>query len=448
MASLKRNVGWTLAGNVFYSACQWAILMVLAKLSSPAQVGLFSLALAVTSPVLSLTNCQLRTIQAADARDRFSFPIYFGFRLVSTSLALIVIAATAFFTRNDMLGMAVIFAVGLFKAAESISDIIYGFLQKHERMRLISQSMMIKGILAIVGIAMGQLIFKSLLVGVLLIFLGWLLLLLFYDLRRARGLMRQDPAAPPEGWHPRFSPAIFQQVFLLAIPMALVLMANTLAVNVPRYALSHWHGDAELGYFSSIAYLIVALNLVTTAINNTILPRFAVYHLTDASKFIKLMTTGLAFIWGIGLLAILVTWFAGPLILRLLYTPAYEAYAPLLVLMMIVGSMLNSSALFGTAVTAAQSYWPQTLNAVLFLAVAAIASAILVPLDGPYGGAYGAAEALLIAAAVQMIAFAVTVIRMCRKLKADAETANALPRDLKQTDGREPDLALSEQAAR
>lgn len=433
MASLKRNVGWTLAGNVFYSACQWAILMVLAKLSSPAQVGLFSLALAVTSPVLSLTNCQLRTIQAADARDRFSFPIYFGFRLLSTSAALIAIAVIAVVTRNDLLGMAVIFAVGLFKSAESISDIIYGFLQKHERMRLISQSMMIKGILAILGIAAGQLIFHSLLIGVLLIFLGWLLLLVFYDLRRARGLMREEGMDRTRDLRPRFSLQMFRQVFLLAVPMALVLMANTLAVNVPRYALSHWHGDAELGYFSSIAYLIVALNLVTTAINNTILPRFAVYHLTDARKFIKLMTTGLAFIWGIGLIAILVTWVAGPLILRLLYTPAYEAYAPLLVLMMIVGSMLNSSALFGTAVTAAQSYWPQTMNALLFLSVAGIASLILVPMDGPYGGVYGAAEALLIAATVQMLAFAITVIRMCRKLK---------------TDDRESELVLSEQAAR
>jgi O-antigen/teichoic acid export membrane protein len=201
--------------------------------------------------------------------------------------------------------------------------------------------------------------------------------------------------------------------------MALVLMANTLAVNTPRYALAHWAGDAELGYFASIAYLIVALNLVTTAINNTILPRFAVYHMTDTKKFIRLMTVGLAFIWGIGLLAVLVTIFAGPLILRFLYTPAYSSYAPLLVLMMIVGCMLNSSALFGTAVTAAQSYWPQTLNALLFLAVAAGASVILVPRSG----VYGAAEALLLASAVQMLAFAMTTIRMCRRMPANGQAS-------------------------
>ncbi|TXH36598.1 MAG: hypothetical protein E6Q98_10880 [Rhodospirillaceae bacterium] len=419
MASLKRNVGWTLAGNVFYSGCQWAILMVLAKLSSASTVGLFSLALAVTSPVLSLSNCQLRTIQAADARGRFSFPIYFGFRLICTSLALVAIAVIAFYTRNDELGMAVIFAVGLFKAAESISDIVYGFLQKHEHMRIISQSMMIKGTLAICGIAAGQLIFNSLLAGALLIFAGWTLLLLIYDLPQARKLVAREGLSLREGLMPHFSTDQFRQVFTLAIPMALVLMANTLAVNTPRYALAHWAGDAELGYFASIAYLIVALNLVTTAINNTILPRFAVYHMTDTKKFIRLMTVGLAFIWGIGLLAVLVTIFAGPLILRLLYTPAYSGYAPLLVLMMIVGCMLNSSALFGTAVTAAQSYWPQTLNALLFLVVAAGASVILVPRSG----AYGAAEALLLASAVQMLAFAMTTIKMCRRMPANGQSS-------------------------
>jgi hypothetical protein len=57
--SLRRNFSWTLLGNVVYSGCQWAMLMVLAKLTRPDQVGQFSLGLAVTAPVILLAGLQL-----------------------------------------------------------------------------------------------------------------------------------------------------------------------------------------------------------------------------------------------------------------------------------------------------------------------------------------------------------------------------------------------------
>src|SRR4051794_16358727 len=66
--SLRANFTWTFVGNVIYAACQWGMLVVLAKVARPETVGNFALALAVTAPVIMLTNLQLRAVQATDAR--------------------------------------------------------------------------------------------------------------------------------------------------------------------------------------------------------------------------------------------------------------------------------------------------------------------------------------------------------------------------------------------
>jgi hypothetical protein len=50
--TLRMNFLWTLTGNVFYAACQWGILVVLAKLGTSQMVGEFALALAITAPVV------------------------------------------------------------------------------------------------------------------------------------------------------------------------------------------------------------------------------------------------------------------------------------------------------------------------------------------------------------------------------------------------------------
>jgi hypothetical protein len=49
--SLRRNFAWTVLGNVTYAACQWGMLVALAKLGSPEMVGQFALGLAIGAPV-------------------------------------------------------------------------------------------------------------------------------------------------------------------------------------------------------------------------------------------------------------------------------------------------------------------------------------------------------------------------------------------------------------
>lgn len=50
--SIRRNFGWTAAGNAINAACQWGTISALAKLSSAEVVGEYALAMAVTTPIL------------------------------------------------------------------------------------------------------------------------------------------------------------------------------------------------------------------------------------------------------------------------------------------------------------------------------------------------------------------------------------------------------------
>ncbi len=66
--SLRSNFAWVLAGNVVYAACQFGMIIALAKLGSSIMVGQFSLGLAIATPVLMFTNLHLRAVQATDSR--------------------------------------------------------------------------------------------------------------------------------------------------------------------------------------------------------------------------------------------------------------------------------------------------------------------------------------------------------------------------------------------
>src|SRR5436190_1143591 len=89
--SLRSNFLWAIVGNVAYAACQWGMLVVLAKMGSAEMVGQFALALAISTPILMFTNLQLRGVQATDARGDYSFRDYLGLRLLMAAIGLGVI---------------------------------------------------------------------------------------------------------------------------------------------------------------------------------------------------------------------------------------------------------------------------------------------------------------------------------------------------------------------
>jgi len=125
---LKADFTWVLSGNVLYSACQWGIVLIIAKLGSPAQVGEYALGMAVCAPILLFANLQLRVLLASDVKDQFTFGQYLSFRLVSLGAALLVIGAVTAWTQPDWSRGRVIILVGLAQSLEYLRDIYYGLM--------------------------------------------------------------------------------------------------------------------------------------------------------------------------------------------------------------------------------------------------------------------------------------------------------------------------------
>lgn len=249
--SLRANFSWTFVGNSLFAACQWGMLIVLAKFGSPALVGQFALASAITVPILMLSNMQLRDIQATDARIEYSFGDYVGLRLLSTLVALLVILGAIPLLGYQGETALVIAAFGLFKGVEAISDVIFGLLQQQERMDRIAQSLMLKGILSLIALGSGVLLTGSLLWGILGLTLVWILVITLFDRRSIALILGTDGALPTPRWEWRTLWRLLQ----LALPLGIVMMLIALATSIPRFFVERYLGSHMLGIFAALTYL-------------------------------------------------------------------------------------------------------------------------------------------------------------------------------------------------
>src|SRR5260370_3390001 len=90
-ASLCADFSWMFVGNAVYAGGQFATLMLLAKLLRPELVGQYALGLAMVYPVINLMNLQLRAIMTAGTRSQTHFGHYLSLRILTSSVALVII---------------------------------------------------------------------------------------------------------------------------------------------------------------------------------------------------------------------------------------------------------------------------------------------------------------------------------------------------------------------
>jgi O-antigen/teichoic acid export membrane protein len=440
---LRHNFSWTLIGNAVYAACQWGMLVSIAKLGSPEMVGQFTLGLAITAPVMMFTNLHLRTVQVTDAKKEFSFGDYLALRIIGTTVAMLVIVgivATAGYRQDTSLS---ILCIAVAKAFESISDVCYGFIQQNEQMDRIARSMTIKGILSLIMMSFGVYISGSVLWGTVGLAVAWGIVLLTIDLPNTSNLLikyasiksgKSALAIPPAivikpNWSSEnlyrlaHLPIPFRLVKILlnfnlaiprthwdlktltklawiSLPLGFVMMLISLNLNVPRYFIQNYLGEKTLGIFGALSYLMVVGNIVITALSESSSARLAKYYAAaERRKFTVLLVQLTTIFGGFGIAGVLLAWIGGKQVLSLIYRPEYAQQQELFLWLTIAAGIGYVSSGLGYAMTAARYFRVQIPLFIAVTATSALGCFWLIPKLGMRG----AALALIMAAVVQFL---------------------------------------------
>ena len=378
MSSIKKNIGASFIGNLVYALSQWLLLIALAKIGGERVVGVYALALAVASPVFALGNMNIRAIQATDCVGSVSFSSYARFRLLTSSISIsicIFVAAVVYGNKPDI--CFAIVCLAFYKYFESKSDLVHGYLQSKEKMNLISQSIMLRGITnALVIILMYYATYDLVKALAISVFNSWVIYY-FIDAQNHRRLYKKKDRKSKTVW----------QLFVISWPLGVVVFANTLNLNIPRYFIIEYYDEAMLGVFASISYFIVAGSTLVNAIGQSAVPRLAKYGVFDIESFRKLSRHVFLLIILVGMLAVLFVEYLGQFILQHVYTTNIALHHLLFVQIMWAGVAVYASAAVGCSLTALRDFKSQSVLAVVSLFVMLVSSWWLINKYGLSGGA-------------------------------------------------------------
>jgi len=397
--SLRQNFSWAFVGSIIASGCQWATLIVIAKLLSATEVGYYALGLAITAPVIIFSRLQLRAIQVTDARSLNKYEDFFAVRLLTNCVAILVILGilVSLAGRYDFRVYAIIFVIGLNKIIESTSDIAYGLLQKHERLDRVAQSLILRNIGAVVLMGIAIKLTGSLVFGTILIGSWWLFVLFVFDKRSVEKFGR---------FVPRFHGRIMLSIIWLGLPLGIVMGIISFNSSVPRYFIEAYLGSKNLGYFAAMAYVVVAASRMILALGQSASARLARYYISNQKAYVKLLSKMLSIALVLAIGSILFGIYLGKPFLSIVYKPEYAERKDVFVWLMVSSGVIMLVQILGFGMTATRRFKSQIPVFGVSCGICALSSWLLVPRYEMKGAAW----AILLSAIAQLLGTLVVIL--------------------------------------
>lgn len=424
-SGLRGNFCWTFAGNMVYSACQWGFLSVLAKLTTVETVGKYTLAVAVTAPMLYIANFNIGVMLVTDTNRQFSFEDYRRARLsliIVSLLATVVICLVSSFS-SDVFVLTAIVAIA--QSADSMSELYRSVMLRTEQMSRIAISLILRGSLSVITAAVVLLYSKSILYTVASMAVIRFAVLFAYDIPFGQDLTASEVSVERDElstlehrnvisrWADRLRAVL--NITGCALPLTIVSLLVSLVLNMPRYFIERYAGPRQLGIFAAMWSLLTAGNMVAMALGQSIFPRLSrLYADRDFRAFKKIVLKAVNIGLALGALGIGAAIIAGRQILTLAYRAEYAEEQWMFVAVMGIGTIAYIITLLGNAATSARAFKQQAVLMTVVVATTFLSSVILVPKLAVWGAIWSVGIGLLTQAAGLLL----IVLRL---VKSDAE---------------------------
>lgn len=398
------NVSWIFFANLFVAFAKWLIVILIANFLTPNEVGIYSLAFAISAPITLFANMKLRSLYITEEKARFEE--YLLGRKIVSFFAFIVLFSIALAIYPNYI--FVIILVGLSKIFDLHSDMYYAIPHKNRDMKLIGGVMIYKQTLSLCAFSITLLLTKSLTISLVFQLVIQILFLYFWEIRyfKKRYSIKKN--------NKKLSYIDAKSVLLLGLPMGLVQMLVSLNTSIPRYFLESFGDPSTLGYFSAIAYIITIGNMMMNSISQNFIPSLTrkinkgMYGAFEKNVFVHL--TLFSFILG-GIL-IVGSFLVGEFFLGFIYGDDYRAYSDVLILMSIAMAVNFLSWNFDSALLSLRYISIQPKISVFVLFITVVSSYYFINSFGIQGAPY----TLIVANSLQLLIRIYFVKKRLKKL--------------------------------
>lgn len=389
-------------GNGSYALSQFLTIIIIGRFLGAESVGIYSLALAIVTPLLIFLNLGLRMQLMTDVKKEIPIAVYKKTQILSSIIGvfLIVILCLIFDLDNEI--GVIIALIGIMKSIEYQSELYYGYLQRKKLNKVVSLSLFVKSLVFVSFIFLGVYLKYSLINTVCIATLFYCVVGIIFDnvnIKKRIEIGRE-----------KIKKEYLIKILKIGLPLSLSTLLISMNVNLPRIILGKYDLE-QLGYFASIVAFMQIGTLLVVSVGQVFAGKMANYYQDgDFKKYYYIAIIGVVLAFIIGLTSILIAYFFGNYILNLLL--GYEYSSSLIFYVFLIAPFQYMMTMFGYIQGATRKSRNLLFVNILVFTVISVLSILLIPLYK----IYGLILAMLIAFVLGCISYGFIMVKGYRKL--------------------------------
>ena len=344
-----------LIGNFVYLFAQWAITVLVVKLSHDYySAGLLGLAMTITNIFYIISSYGLRLYQVSDVNHEYDDNIYIISRMITVPVAIVLCVGYSVIIGYSGESILVIILFMLYKSFEAASDVFHGILQNNGRYDRICISLCFKGILSLL---IFTLIFKNgsklstALLGILIVSV----IVLVFDYYWSHKYIKTNNDSV------KISIAV-RNLLINTSPMVVLSFSSPLLMSIPRLYFERSYSTELLGIYTSLSSPTLIITTFVSCAVSPYLHLLAKYYIEkDKNSFLKLSFFMIACTIMLGATVYFICLKIGKELLLILYNSYICEYSNVFKLVIIVSALSSVNICMMSIYTSIRHIIPEAL---------------------------------------------------------------------------------------
>lgn len=181
----KKNFIWNTLGTGLNAFNSLFFMIAVTRMNGVDNAGIFTIAFSTACIIYIIGVYAGRIYQVTEPDKTITDKEYIINRVITTISMLILVIIFSLIRGYDIFKSAIFFLLTLYKALEAFSDVIYGVLQKNEKLDIVGKSLFFKSLISVIVFVLVDIITKNMTISIISIILTSLIIILVYDIKKS-----------------------------------------------------------------------------------------------------------------------------------------------------------------------------------------------------------------------------------------------------------------------
>ena len=249
----RKNFIWNVLGTGLNAFNSLFFMIIVTRLNGVDQAGIFTIAFSTACIIYFVGVYAGRIYQVTELNKEITDKEFIVNRSISTILMLILVILFSVIRGYNLYKSTMFLLLTLYKALEAFSDVLYGILQKNDRLEIVGKSFFMKALFSVILFFIIDYITKNMITSTISIILVNIIILIVFDFKNVLKFVDLKTKVKKENILKIFKSGFF--TFAISFLGVYIL-------NAPKYAIDSFLAENYQTIFGIIVMPATVIGLV------------------------------------------------------------------------------------------------------------------------------------------------------------------------------------------